>query len=492
MRTLTDRALNLAQVQGATYADIRVIQRSTQHIVVKNGIVESLSTDESQGFGVRVVADGAWGFASSALLTPAEVDRITALAVQIARASALVKRRDVRLGPPMSHVGTYRTPVQIDPWNVSMEEKIDLLLKADEGLRATPGVKVATSELAFWREHKIFANSEGAFLDQEIIESGGGIEALAVDPERGEVQKRSYPNSFRRDQRTEGWEAILAMDLPGHAPRIGEEAVALLSADPCPSGITTLILGATQLALQIHESCGHPIELDRVFGTEASYAGTSFLTPEKYGTFRYGSEIVNLTADATIPGGLGTFGWDDEGVPAQRIPIVRNGTFCGYLSSRETVEQLREIVGDAAPPFSGGAMRADGWNRIPLVRMTNVNLEPGEWEFDDLIADTDDGIYMELNRSWSIDDKRLNFQFGTEIAYEIKHGKMGRMLKNATYTGITPQFWASCDAICNRNHWRVWGTPNCGKGQPSQIAHTGHGAAPARFRNVRVGVMQQR
>lgn len=492
MRTLTDRALNLAQVQGATYADIRIIQRSTQHILVKNGIVESLSTDESQGFGVRVVVDGAWGFASSALLTPAEVDRITTLAVQIARASALVRRRDVRLGPPMSHVGTYRTPVQIDPWSVSMEEKIDLLLKADEGLRATAGVKVATSELAFWREHKILANSEGAFLEQEIIESGGGIEALAVDLERGEVQKRSYPNSFRRDQRTEGWESILAMDLPGHAPRIGEEAVALLSADPCPSGVTTLILGATQLALQIHESCGHPIELDRVFGTEASYAGTSFLTPDKYGTFRYGSEIVNLTADATIPGGLGTFGWDDEGVPAQRIPIVRNGIFCGYLSSRETVEQLREIVGDAAPPFSGGAMRADGWNRIPLVRMTNVNLEPGEWEFDDLIADTDDGVYMELNRSWSIDDKRLNFQFGTEIAYEIKHGKMGRMLKNATYTGITPQFWASCDAICNRNHWRVWGTPNCGKGQPSQIAHTGHGAAPARFRNVRVGVMQQR
>jgi TldD protein len=254
--------------------------------------------------------------------------------------------------------------------------------------------------------------------------------------------------------------------------------------------VTTLILGPTQLALQVHESCGHPIELDRVFGTEASYAGTSFLTPDKYGTFRYGSDQVNLTADATIPGGLGTFGWDDEGVPAQRVPIVRAGVFCGYLSSRETVEQLREIVGDRAPPASGGAMRADGWNRIPLVRMTNVNLEPGAWEFEDLIADTDEGIYMELNKSWSIDDRRLNFQFGTEIAYEIRGGKMGRMLKNATYTGITPQFWASCDAICNQNHWQVWGTPNCGKGQPGQRAHTGHGTAPARFRNVQVGVMK--
>jgi TldD protein len=466
------------------------VHRRTQNITVKNGVVEGLSDNRSQGFGVRVVVDGAWGFASSAVLTPAEVDRVTALAVQIARASALFKTHDVKLGAPVAHVGTYRTPLEIDPWDVSLEQKIDLLLAANEALRATPGVRVANSSLAFWRENKTFANTEGAFLEQEIVESGGGIEALAVNPESGEVQKRSYPNAFSRDQRQEGWEAILSMDLPGNAPRVGEEAVALLSADQCPSGVTSIILDATQLALQVHESVGHPIELDRVFGTEASYAGTSFLTPEKYGTFRYGSDVVNLTADATIPGGLGTFGWDDEGVPAQHVPIVRKGIFCGYLTSRETAQQLREILGDAAPESSGGAMRADGWNRTPLIRMTNVNLEPGEWEFDDLIADTDEGIYMELNRSWSIDDKRLNFQFGTEMAYEIKSGKMGRMLKNATYTGITPQFWASCDAICNENHWQVWGTPNCGKGQPGQSGHTGHGTAPARFRNVQVGVIQ--
>jgi TldD protein len=490
LKTFTDRALNLAQVQGATYADIRLVHRKTQNITVKNGVVEGLADNGSQGFGVRVVADGAWGFASSSVLTPAEVDRVTALAVQIARASALFKTHDVKLGLPVAHVGTYRTPLQIDPWDVSFEQKIDLLLAANEALRATPGVRVANSSLTFWRENKTFANTEGAFLEQEIIESGGGIEALAVNPESGEVQKRSYPNAFARDQRQEGWEAILSMDLPGNAPRVGEEAVALLSADQCPSGVTSLILDATQLALQVHESVGHPIELDRVFGTEASYAGTSFLTPEKYGIFCYGSELVNLTADATIPGGIGTFAWDDEGVPAQRVPIVRNGIFCGYLTSRETAQQLREIVGDAAPEGSGGAMRADGWNRIPLIRMTNVNLEPGEWEFDDLIGDTDEGIYMELNRSWSIDDKRLNFQFGTEMAYEIKNGKMDRMLKNATYTGITPQFWASCDAICNENHWQVWGTPNCGKGQPGQSAHTGHGTAPARFRNVQVGVIK--
>jgi len=490
LKTLTDRALNLAQVQGASYADIRLVHRRTQDIAVKNGVIEGLSDNESQGFGVRVLVNGAWGFASSAILMPSEVDRVTALAVKIARASALFKTHDVQLGASVTHVGAYRTLLEIDPWDVPLEQKIDLLLTANEGLRATPGVRVANSSLAFWRENKTFANTEGAFLEQEIIESGGGIEALAVNPGEGEVQKRSYPNAFARDQRQEGWEAILAMDLPGNAPRIGEEAVALLSADQCPSGVTTIILDATQLALQVHESCGHPIELDRVFGTEASYAGTSFLTPDKVGSFRYGSDIVNLTADATIPGGLGTFGWDDEGVPAQQVAIVRDGLFCGYLTSRETTEQLREILGNTAPEYSGGAMRADGWNRIPMIRMTNINLDPGVWAFHDLIADTDEGIYMEVNKSWSIDDKRLNFQFGTEMAYEIKNGKMGRMLKNATYTGITPQFWGNCDAICDENHWRMWGTSNCGKGQPGQVAHTGHGTAPARFRNVQVGVIK--
>jgi TldD protein len=263
----------------------------------------------------------------------------------------------------------------------------------------------------------------------------------------------------------------------------------LLSAPQCPSGVTSLILDGPQLGLQVHESCGHPIELDRVFGTEAAYAGTSFLTPEKFRNFRYGSQIVNITSDAVTPGGLGTYGYDDEGVPAQKTDIVKNGQFVGYLTSRETASQLRKIHPDA-PERSNGAMRADGWNRIPIIRMNNVSLQPGTWTLDDLIADTDDGIYMITNKSWSIDDKRLNFQFGTELAYEIKGGKRGRMLKNATYTGITPQFWAGCDAICNRDHWHVWGTPNCGKGQPGQTAHTGHGAAPARFRNVQVGVMK--
>ncbi len=487
MRELTDRALNLAQVQGATYADMRIVRRENQTITVKNGVVQGLELNSTQGFGVRVIADGAWGFASSHLLTPAEVDRVTALAVQIAKASALAKIEDVDLGPPEVHEDVYRTPVEIDPFAVPLNDKVSLLLETDREARSVQGVKVARSSLAFIRENKTFASTEGSYIEQELFESGLGLVAIAVS--EGEMQQRSYPNSFGRHQGTAGYEFIQQWDLVGNARRMGEEAVALLSAPQCPSGVTTLILDGPQLALQIHESCGHPIELDRVFGTEAAFAGTSFLTPEKYHAFRYGSDIVNISADAVTPTGLGTFGYDDEGVPAQRTDIVKNGMFVGYLSSRETANQLRRIHPDA-PARSNGTMRADGWNRIPLIRMTNVSLQPGEWTLDDLIADTDDGIYMITNKSWSIDDKRLNFQFGTELAYEVKNGKLGQMVKNATYTDITPHFWGNCDAICNTDHWHVWGTPNCGKGQPGQVAHTGHGAAPARFRNVQVGVMK--
>lgn len=479
MRDLALRCLDQARASGAAYADVRVVRERTEEIVVKNGKVEGLLVHEDGGFGVRAIADGAWGFASSFRMDPVEADRVAALAVRIARASALVKRGDVDIGSPVVSVGRYATPVRIDPFAVSLEDKIQLLLEADAGMRQVRGIAVAESSLECLRIDKLFASTEGSLVEQRIVETGGGIEATAVG--EGEVQKRSYPNSFGRHQGTAGYEFLLEMKLAENAPLIAEEAVQLLTAEQCPSDlVTTVILDPTQVALQVHESCGHPIELDRVLGTEASYAGTSFLTPDKLGTFRYGSDLVNIVADATVPGGLGTFGYDDEGVPAQRVPIIQDGIFVNYLTSRETASMLGQT--------SNGTMRADGWNRIPLIRMTNINLMPGPWSLEDLIADTDHGILMSTNKSWSIDDRRLNFQFGTEIAWEIKGGKLGRMYKNATYTGITPQFWNGCDAICR--DWKVWGTPNCGKGEPPQTAHVGHGAAAARFRNVRVGVMR--
>ena len=476
------RALDLAQSTGAQYADIRVVENRTENIQVKNGVVESINFSDNMGFGVRVLVNGAWGFSASLYLTAEEIDRVTKHAMEIGRASGLVRGERVDLGPPVASRGAYVTPVEIDPFSISLEERLGVLLAADHEMARVEGVRVRQTNLIIIREKKCFASTESAYTEQTIIETGGGIVATAVGD--GEVQSRSYPNSFGRQQVTGGWEVVLQWDLPGNSERIGSEAVALLTAEPCPADTTTtVILGGDQVALQVHESCGHPIELDRVFGSEAAYAGTSFLTLEKLGSFRYGSEVVNITADSVRPLGLGTFGWDDEGVPAQSTPIVREGDFVGYLMSRETASKLGKV--------SNGCMRATSWNRIPLIRMTNVSLEPGEWELEDLIADTDQGIYMMTNRSWSIDDRRYNFQFGTEIGYEIRKGKLGRMLRNCTYTGITPQFWNSCDAICNQNHWNMWGTPNCGKGQPSQIAHTGHGAAPARFRNVRVGVYKQ-
>lgn len=480
MRDIADAALNAAEVKGASYADVRISQRMQQDLVVKNGQLAAVSDDASEGFGVRVLVDGAWGFAGSARLERGEVEEVVSRAIRIARASARVQSQRVDLGPPVTSKGHYRTPTERDPFAVPLGEKVDLLLRADTAMGSVKGVTVREGSMEFIRDSKVFASSEGAFTEQELYESGAGIEAIATNPD--DVQNRSYPNSFGRHQGAGGYEYIEGLHLDRYAGRIAEESVALLSAAQCPSGLKTLILDASQVALQIHESCGHPTELDRVFGMEAAYAGTSFMTPEKLNTLRYGSPAVTITADAMTPTGLGTFGWDDEGVPAQRSYLVRDGLFVGYLTSRETARVLGQE--------SNGTMRADGWNRIPLIRMTNVSLEPGSTTLEEMIAEVQDGVYMETNRSWSIDDRRLNFQFGTQLAYEIVDGKRGRMLKNATYAGITPEFWNSCDAVAGRDEWRVWGLANCGKGQPPQVAHVAHGAAPARFRNVKVGILK--
>ena len=473
--------LDTAKVKGAEYADIRSVETSQERFVVRNGAVETITRDESTGFGVRVLINGAWGFASSPDITPDNLNKTTALAIQIAKASASHNRNAVDLGPAVTSKGTYITPIEIDPFKIPLDQKIDLLLESDKSMASVKKIRSRLSSLVFIREHKIFANTEGAYTDQTIYESGGGIQSTAVGD--SEVQRRSYPQMNGRQQGCAGWEYITSLDIPGNSEKTAMEAAALLTAESCPTDIITdVIIGGSQLALQVHESCGHPIELDRVLGEEAAYAGTSFLTPDKLNNFSYGSEYVNITADSLRTPGLGSFGWDDEGVPSQTTPIVSSGQFVGYLMSRESAS----ILGLT----SNGCMRASSWNRLPMIRMTNVSLEAGTWSQDDLISDTDSGIFMETNRSWSIDDRRYNFQFGTEMGYEIKNGKIGKLLKNCTYTGITPEFWNSCDAVCNSDHWVMWGTPNCGKGQPGQIGHTGHGASPARFRNIRVGVLR--
>ena len=449
--------------------------------MVKNGRLETADRADSFGFGVRAIAGGAWGFAASQVVTADEADRVAALAVEIAKASALTKMKDAVLAPVEPHTDTYATPVKVDPFAMSVDDRVGLLVAAEEKLRERKGLRTTRAAYAIWREDKLFLSTEGADIAQRIVEVGGGIAAEAVG--EGELQIRTYPDGLRY-QNSGGWEVLTKWDLVANAPRVADEALALLKAKPCPQDIrTSVILAGNQLSLQCHESCGHPIELDRALGSEAAFAGTSFLTTDKLGSFRYGSDQVNIRIDSTSPGGLGTFGFDDEGVPASEGWAVEDGIFVGYLMSRETAAALGVS--------SNGTMRADGWSRVPIIRMTNVSVMPGEaGTLDDLIADTDDGILMDTNRSWSIDDKRFNFQFGTEIGWEIKKGKRGDMLRNPTYTGITPEFWGSCDAVCSQSEWVMWGTPNCGKGQPGQGAHTGHGAAPARFRDVKVGVMK--
>ena len=472
------RALDAAAAAGASYADARVVQTRRERFSVRTGRVDGIESGESLGVGIRVIADGAWGFAATADLTPDGIRAAAREAVALARAAATTAREPILLAPVGAYRDTWTGPCEIDPFSISTEDKLALLLAADEALRAESAVRISGASLDFLHVRKVFGSSEGSLIEQSYTESQAGIVAYAIG--EGEVLPRSYPNSHGGQAVQGGWEAVLALDLAGNAPRVGEQAAALLSAAPCPAKTTTVIIDSSQIALQVHESIGHPTELDRVLGDEAAFAGTSFLGLGDLGTLRYGSDIVNVTADATVPGSLGSFGYDDEGVPAQRDFLVRDGVLVGFQSSRESAVAI-----DRA---SNGCMRADGWNRQPLVRMTTVSLEPGTWALDDLIADTEHGIYLETNNSWSIDDKRLNFQFACEIGWEIVGGKLGRMIKNPNYTGITPEFWSSCDAICSADHWQVWGIPNCGKGEPMQVAHVAHGAAPARFRDVRVGV----
>jgi TldD protein len=482
MRDIAQLALDTATARGASYADARVVAIRNRSLATKNGRVGHASESDSLGIGIRAIANGAWGFAATADLGRDAVVVAAARAVEIAKASARVKREDVRLAPEPAAVAEWTTPHRVDPFSTSVEQNIALLVRADAQMRAVEGVTLTETGMNFVREESWFLSSEGADIHQTKYSTGAGYTAYAFAG--NEIQKRSYPNSFGGQWQNLGYELIEEMKLVENARRVGEEAVALHRAEQCPEGEFTVILDGSQLGLQIHESIGHPIELDRVLGMEANFAGTSFLTLEKLGNLRYGSDLVNVVADARQEHGpgLGTFAYDDEGVAAQSTRIISNGRFTGYLSSRETAH----MIGAAR---SGGTVRAEGWNRVPMIRMTNVSLLPGEspLTLEQLIADTEHGIYMETNKSWSIDDKRYNFQFGCEIGWEIRNGKRVRMLKNPSYSGITTEFWNSLDAICSRQDWTLWGTPNCGKGQPQQVMGTGHGASPARFRKIKVG-----
>jgi TldD protein len=461
------------------HADVRHVRSMTERVSIRSGAVDRADTDEQEGFGVRVLSGAGWAFAAErgSDRDAAEAALERALAV----AEAQPQAPPAALADESPARGTHEAGTDgRDPFSVPLEEKLALLAEADSAMRGDPRVAVTEAHYFAHREEKTLASTAGSQCVQRTVECGGGVTATAIDG--AESQVRSYPASFRGHVAQAGYEHLVELELARHAPAVAEEAVALLSAPTCPAGRTTLVLGGEQLALQVHESVGHAVELDRVLGTEASYAGTSFVRPDDAGTLRYGSALMNVTADATAAGGLGSFGWDDEGVPAQAVPIVRHGILRGFLSSRESAAEI-------GLPRSGGCMRATGFDRQPLVRMTNVNLEPGDaGTLEELIADVGEGVYMETNRSWSIDSRRLGFQFATEVGREIKDGRLGRLYRNPTYAGRTPQFWASLDGVCSQPGWRLWSVLNCGKGEPGQSLRASHGTAPARFRDVEVGV----
>ncbi|HEX2949687.1 MAG TPA: TldD/PmbA family protein [Armatimonadota bacterium] len=478
MREIVRSAVETAMNAGATYADARIVRRGEESVRVKNGHVEGVEQSTSTGIGVRVIADGAWGFAASSDLSADGIVAVAEVAARVARASARAHAGHIELSPLEGYQGKWHSGYKRDPFDVPLDEKTELLLDLDDLMKSSKKITVTEAQTNSFRTEKYFASSEGADIMQETVECGALLQATAVG--NGEVQTRSFPSSLDGYYAQAGWEIMDLLKLEDGARQIGKEAVELLTAPECPANEDmTVILEGSQLALQVHESCGHPIELDRALGTELSLAGGSFLTPDNVGV-QYGSDVVNIVADATVPAGLGTFAYDDEGVPAQRTEIVTDGIFNGYLTSRETAP----VIGQS----SQGSMRADGWQHTPLIRMTNINLEPGNWTLDEMIEDTNHGILLDNTKSWSIDDQRLNFQFSTEVGWLIEDGSITDMVRNPSYQGITPEFWRRCDAVANSDEWRMWGVINCGKGDPIQVMHVGHGTSRARFQNTRVGI----
>ncbi|MGI8921376.1 MAG: TldD/PmbA family protein [Solirubrobacteraceae bacterium] len=477
---MLDQLTNLmdAAIDRCAYADARHVVHDAETVWVRDGRVDRVQRDRSEGVGVRVRVGGAWGFAATSDPSRRAIERA------LARSLAIAETQPTVVGHPLAPTeparGSWTGPCELDPFGVTLEDKVELLLAAETAMRGDPRIVRAEASARSALSERTFASTEGAACSQRSHECGAGIGVIAL--QGNELQVRSYPAAHEGQSAAGGWEIVERLALAQHAPRIADEAVALLAAPACPVGEMTVVLGGEQVALQLHESVGHALELDRMLGSEASYAGTSWVSAADVGSLRYGSELMTVTADATLDGGLGSFAWDDEGVKARRLELIEDGLLRSALSSRETAGEIGESL-------SGGCMRADGWARQPIVRMTNVSLAPGDaGSLEKLIADTDRGLLLETNRSWSIDDRRLNFQFGCELAREIVDGRLGRLYRNPTYTGVTPHFWRSLDAVCSEPEWRLRGLLNCGKGEPGQIAHVSHGTAPARFREVQVGV----
>lgn len=470
---LADLALKHVMASGAEYGDIRLLCSTSQSISGEDRRIASIRDMEDNGFGVRVLYHGGWGFAASSVLSSEEVPRVAELAVDIAKGSASLASEKVRLVDEPIHRERVVTTSRIDPFTVPLEQKTTLLGEVMDTLQRQPEVVRSSATLWARRDRKLFVSTEGTKLDFDLLAVQGEFTATARHD--GRFASRTFATPHLRT----GYELIEAANFLAEAPRIAAQAVEKVKAPPVRPGTYDLVLDPEHLSLTMHESCGHPSELDRALGYEANYAGTSFLTTEKRGVFRYGSSCVNLVADNTEPETLAATGYDDDGVACQKWDIVREGIFVGYCTNREVASK----IGDAR---STGSNRADSWGSVPIVRIANIGLEPGIHSLDDLLADVKRGIYIEGHGSYSIDQRRYNFQFGGDAFWLVENGKRTQMLRDVIYHGITPEFWQSCDGVADRRHRQRFGFITCGKGQPGQSGWMTHAASHARFRHVAV------
>jgi TldD protein len=480
---LATLAIDLIAHAGCEYGDVRFCTYRSQNLYARDRSLSQLSDNVSSGFGVRVLLNGAWGFAASPHKTPAEVERIVALAVEIAKGSRLSQQTRVQLAPVEAYRDTYTTSIEIDPFSVPITEKADLLFRLNDQLLSYSdyGIKKVYSFLRFTREDKTFASTAGSLIQQTIYRTYPGFGCTAIAS--GDAQSRNY----ERPPLNKGYEHVDAPDLLDQVERVAEEAIEKVNAPKSPSGIrTTLILKPTNLWLTIHESVGHPTELDRVYGYEANFAGTSFATTDKLSKLQYAAPWVNFRADRTQPGGRSTIGYDDEGVPAQDWYVVKDGMLVDYLTDRETAYRLGRSS-------SNGCAYADSWSSVPMVRIPNLGLEPGQdgdshtATLAEMIADTEDGILIDGIGSFSIDQQRRNFQFGGDAFWKVEKGKVVGMLKDVTYHSMTTDFWNSVDAVGSASERKQCGTNMCGKGEPMQMAQMTHACVPVRVRDVQIG-----
>ena len=470
---MAELALKRVTASGAEYGDVRFLKSTSQTITGEDRRIASVRDMEDSGFGIRVLYHGGWGFAASSVLSLEDVPRVADLAVEIARGSASLASEKTRLVEEPVHRDRVVTTTKVDPFIVPLDRKTALLRNVMEYVQSQQDVVRSSASLWARRDRKLFVSTEGTRLEFDLTAVQGEFTATARHD--GRFASRSFATPHLRT----GYELIETADFLGHAPRIASQAVEKVKATAVRPGTYDLVLDPEHLSLTMHESCGHPSELDRALGYEANYAGTSFLTPEKRGTYRYGSPHVNLVADNTEPDTLAATGYDDDGVACQRWDIVRDGVFVGYCTNREVASKIGETR-------SRGSNRADSWGSVPIVRIANIGLEPGSGSPDDLLADVKRGIYIEGHGSYSIDQRRYNFQFGGDAFWLVENGKRTHMLRDVIYHGITPEFWNSCDGVADRRYRGRFGFITCGKGQPGQSGWMTHAASHARFRRVSV------